>query len=73
MTRTSREPMLAYTRMNIPRSWATSLLGAILRVITLAFWVGIALLFVHLMGWADKDIKGPMEPVKSWPFSQNQK
>jgi hypothetical protein len=58
---------------HIPRSWATSLIGALLRVIVLTFWVGIALGFVHLMGWADKDIKGPMEPVKDWPFSQNQK
>jgi hypothetical protein len=65
--------MLAYTRMNIPRSWVTSLLGAVLRIIVLAFWVGVALLFVHLMGWADEGIKGPMEPVKIWPFSQNQK
>ena len=66
--------MLAYTRMNqIPRSWATSLIGAVLRIIVLAFWVGIALLFVHLIGWADQDIKGPMEPVKDWPFSCNQK
>jgi hypothetical protein len=56
----------------IPKSWATSLIGAVLRVIVLAFWVGIALLFVHFMGWADKDIKGAMEPVKSWPFSRNQ-
>jgi hypothetical protein len=54
----------------IPRSWATSLIGALLRVIVLAFWVGIALLFVHLMGWADKDTKGPMKPVTNWPFSQ---
>jgi hypothetical protein len=38
----------------IPQSWATSLIGAVLRVIVLAFWVGIALLFVHLMGWADE-------------------
>jgi hypothetical protein len=38
----------------IPRSWATSLIGAVLRVIVLAFWVGVALGFVHLMGWADE-------------------
>jgi hypothetical protein len=54
----------------IPRSWATSLIGAVLRIIVLAFWVGIALLFVHLMGWADQDIKGPMKTVNDWLFSK---
>jgi hypothetical protein len=38
----------------IPKSWATSLIGALLRVIVLAFWAGVALLFARLMSWADE-------------------
>lgn len=43
-----------YRHMNIPPSWATSLLGALLRIIVLAFWVGVALLALRLMSWADE-------------------
>jgi hypothetical protein len=41
----------------IPKSWATSLIGALLRVIVLAFWVSVAILAVRLMGWADEGMK----------------
>lgn len=55
MARTSREPKLAYRHMNqIPKSWRSSFGAVLIRIILLAFWVGVALLAVRLMSWADE-------------------
>ena len=39
---------------NIPKDWDTTLIGVVLRIALLAFWVGVALLALRLMSWADE-------------------
>lgn len=38
----------------IPKSWHSSFGTVLVRIILLAFWVGVALLFARLMSWADE-------------------
>ena len=74
MTRTSREPMLAFENMKQPfeqrmwgtllQEWSCSLWTVILRTI----WIGVAVAAcvgaLRLMAWADKDMRGKSETIE---------
>ena len=57
----------------IPKSWQTSLVVALSRVLVIAFWVIVTVTVLRLMAWADTGSRGecPVEknliPILSQP------
>ena len=49
----------------IPKSWQTSLVVALSRVLVIAFWVIVTIVVLRLMAWADTGSRGECPVEKS--------